>query len=382
MMAITMAVCILHVGMPKTGTTAIQESLYHGLDDPAFRYLGLGWTNAAAYLEPLFSECPERFWRFRAKRYSRARIEQVRQGYARRLQGALRHARSQTPIISAEHCWLMPPAALERLRDFLIAEGFMPRVVAYVRPIKSFVESSFQQRVKWGRSAFAPMPWPVPHGHTGFGGWSGTLAMFERIWGRSNVIVRPFVKSALFEGCAVRDFCRTLGITFDPRKVVHSNHSLCDDAVRFLFAHNRFVQMGTPRSFRKQVALVKYFETLEGNPFRFHSAIFDSVGDRIADETRALRQLYGIDIAEDLRSANHGPCVREEADLFRYSRASLEWLADASATKPIGPFEGEVAARAVAGQVERIYRRPFWKEHRQWRVRSWRCTMPWRRHGD
>ena len=50
-----MAACILHVGMPKTGTTSIQESLYHGLDDPAFRYIGLGWTNSASYLVPLFS---------------------------------------------------------------------------------------------------------------------------------------------------------------------------------------------------------------------------------------------------------------------------------------------------------------------------------------
>lgn len=379
-----MAVCILHVGMPKTGTTSIQESLYHGLDDPAFRYIGLGWTNSASYLVPLFSDFPERFWRFRAKRYSRARIEQVCQSYAVRLRKALRQSRkrSQTPIISAEHCWLMPPTDLERLRDFLVAEGFVPKVVAYVRPIKSFIESAFQQQVKWGHGAFSPMPWPVPDGHTAFGGWSGALAVFERIWGRSNLIVRPFVKSELYEACAVRDFCHILDITFDPRKIIHSNHSLCDEAVRFLVAHNRFVQMGIPRSFHKQVLLVKHFERLEGNPFRLHSTIFEPEADRIADETRALQERYGIDIAEDLHSADHGPCVREEADLFRYSRASLEWLADASASKVIGSCEGEAAARAVAGQVERVYRHPSWKERGEWLVGWWRRTTRWGLRGD
>jgi hypothetical protein len=379
-----MAACILHVGMPKTGTTSIQESLYHGLDDPAFRYLGLGWTNSASYLVPLFSEFPEMFWRFRAKRYSRARIEQVLQSYACRLRKALRQARtrSQTPIISAEHCWLMPPTDLERLRDFLVAEGFVPKVVAYVRPIKSFIESAFQQRVKWGHGAFSPMPWPVPDGHTDFGGWSGTLALFERIWGRSNLIVRPFVKSELYEACAVRDFCHLLDITFDPRKVMHSNHSLCEEAVRFLFAHNRFVQRGIPRSFHKQVLLVKYFERLEGNPFRFHSTIFEPEADRIADETRAVQERYGIDIAEDPHSADHGPCVREEADLFRYSRASLEWLADASASEVIGSCEGEAAARAVAGQVERVYRHPSWKERGEWLMGWWQRTIRWGLRGD
>ena len=370
--------------MPKTGTTSIQESLYHGLDDPAFRYIGLGWTNSASYVVPLFSEFPERFWRFRTKRYSRARIEQVRQSYAYRLRTALRQARnrSQTPIISAEHCWQMPPADLERLRDFLVAEGFVAKVVACVRPIKSFVESAFQQRVKWGHPSFGPIPWPVPDGPTAFGGWSGTLAMFERIWGPRNLIVRPFVKSALHEACAVRDFCRTLDITFDPRKVIHANHSLCEEAVQFLFAHNRFVQMGTPRSFHRQVLIARYFERLEGSPFRLHSAIFEPEADRIADETRALQERYGIDIDEDLHAADHGPCVREKADMFRYSRASLEWLADASASKPIGSLEGEAAARAVAGQVERIYRHPPWRERGEWLMGWCRRTTRWSLQGD
>lgn len=212
-----MASCILHVGMPKTGTTSIQESLYFGLDDPAFRYVGLGRINSAAFLEPLFTATPEQFWRFRAKRYPPARIEHIREGYADRLRRTLRRARerAQTPIFSAERCWNLPPADLERLRDFLAAEGFVTKVIAYLRPIRSYVESEFQQAVKWGRDRLDPLPWPVSDSATGFGGWSDRLAVLEQVFGREHLVIRPFVRSRLADGCAVRDFCGTLGIQFD-----------------------------------------------------------------------------------------------------------------------------------------------------------------------
>lgn len=376
--------CILHVGMPKTGTSSIQESLYHGLEDPRFRLISLGWKNAAAYLEPLFGDRPEMFWRFRAKRYSSPRIHRIRQAWERRLRRALRRARSrsQTPILTAERCWQAPPSELERLRDFLVAEGFRPRVVAYVRPIKSYAESLFQQDVKWDRSTFDPLLGLRDDGGSTLSAWSHRLAICARIYGRDNLIIRPFVRSALVEGCAVRDFCRTLGIAIDPRKVVRANESLCADAVRFLYAHNRFVQAGPPPSFFGRVLLVKHFEDLDGEPFRYHSEVFAPVADQIASETSAVRDRYGIDISADLQAADGGPCVREEADLFRYSRASLDWLAKTSGSATIGPSEGVAAARAVAAQVERVRLRPSWRKARALLAGNLHSTLRWIRQGD
>lgn len=379
-----MTTCILHVGMPKTGSTSIQESLYFGLEDPAFRYLGLGRINTASYLEPLFCEFPERFWRFRAKGYSRARIDRIRRRIAERLRRALAGARrrSQTPILSAEQCWHLPQSDLERLRDFLAAEGFVAKVIVYVRPIKSYVESQFQQQVKWERRALHPLPWPTEDGGGGFGGCLARLATLERVWGGENLVVRAFARAQLAEGCVVRDFCRTFGIGFDPRRVVALNESLCADAVRFLYAHNRFVQAGAPASYLRRVLLFMSFVGLEGPPFRLHSAIFAPFEDEIAAETEGLSARYGIDVREDLRAADGGPCVREEADLDRYSRASLDWLAARSRMAPIGACDGEAAARAVAAQVERMRLRPAWSTSRRWFVDQARRELRWLRHGD
>ena len=43
-----MSGCVFHFGMHKTGSSSIQNSLYHGLGDPAFHYADLGQPNASA----------------------------------------------------------------------------------------------------------------------------------------------------------------------------------------------------------------------------------------------------------------------------------------------------------------------------------------------
>ena len=69
---IAMERCILHVGMPKTGTSSIQETLYHGLKDPRFRYISLerGRTATNRALTVLFADPAE--GSFLAKPYAYA----------------------------------------------------------------------------------------------------------------------------------------------------------------------------------------------------------------------------------------------------------------------------------------------------------------------
>lgn len=52
--------CILHIGRPKTGTTSIQESLHHGLTDPAFHYCSFGELNVTRSVFTFFAGAPEK----------------------------------------------------------------------------------------------------------------------------------------------------------------------------------------------------------------------------------------------------------------------------------------------------------------------------------
>lgn len=382
--AIAMPTCILHVGMPKTGTSSIQESLYFGLDDPRFRYVNLGDPNGSLWIETIFAERPEDFWVFRMKGRSFARLRLARRFHSSRFRRALRRARANscTPIISAETLWHASPEQLRRVRDVLDEEGFTTRVIAYLRPVKALRASSFQQAVKWGRDPFAPIralrgdteKWPSP--------WLRRLEVLERIVGRENLVVRPFVRSALAEGCVVLDFCRTVGVTIDSRSVRRSNESLCADAVRFLFAYDRFASAASRPGFRARMLLIKQFEDLDGPRVRLHEDLFAPAAEAVEREEETILDRYGIDLSGNRAKADGGPRIREEADMFRYSRASLDWLAETSRSNPIAACEGEEAARAVAAQVDRIRRRPSWRKVRELLAGKIRTNLRWIRHGD
>ena len=380
-----MATCLLHVGMSKTGTSSIQDSLYFALNDPGFRYISLGYANSVLYLEPIFGERSEEFWVFRSKGYSTARLQSLRQICVWRLRRVLRLARRrrQTPIISAERCWSWPAAVLERFRDFLAAEGFTVRVIAYVRPIKSWSESFFQQQVKFMHQLrFDPAGKFTDFALLPAGRWQQRLENLEAVFGRSNLVVRPYRRSTLVGGCAVMDFCMTAGIRFDRSAVIRSNKSISADAVRLLYAHGKFIQPSRGVSFLQSLMLVRRLERMPGERFRFHSAVFAPVEAAIDAQVKTLRDRWGIDLAEDLRAADGGPCVRTKADLFRYTRASLDWLAAASGSQPIEACEVEAAAREVAAQLERIGRRPSRVDLRWLLIGKVHRLARWLRQGD
>ena len=357
--------CILHVGMPKTGTTSIQVSFARGLRDPAFHYINPGHSQSAMFLEALFSERPEEFWQFRLRKYSRTRLRWMRWEYGRRFQGILERARELplTPILSSERWWVVPPSDLERLADFLHRRGFRAHVVAYLRPLKSWIESCFQEESK-GHGLPAdcfPKVWDTPE--TRCYRCVGRLAEYERIFGRENLTVRPFVRRLLRDGCAVRDFCDLLGIGFDPDRIVRTNESVSLEAVKFLHAYGRFGPAAeVPLLYLPgRWQLLERLERLRGTPFRFHSEVVDPIQEILDWETRTVAERYGVDISEDVRSADGGPCVREPADMYRFSEEALDWLAAETGSKPMVAREGEAVAREVALRVERLRSRLVWR---------------------
>lgn len=346
--------------MPKTGTTSIQDSLYFGLRDPAFDYLRLGHPNHSFIFAPLFKSHPESFWVFQMRKYSKARIGLLKRMTTWRLRRALGQLRkkSKTPILSAESCWSMPPSELERLRDFFSEEGFEVRVIAYIRPIRSWIQSLYQQRIKWRKIPFEPVRLVPPDETPLPFQCARRLGILENIFGSRNVTVRPFPPPAPAGGCSVMDFCKTLGIAFDPKAVIRSNDSLCADAVRFLFAYHRFPSAQSAPTFGERVLLNWHLRELKGPPLRLDASLFEPVADLIDAETRAVRDRYGIDLSEDFPSGDEHTAMREESDMFRYSRESLDWLAGVSRSAPIEGCEGPEVARRVADRMDRLRRRP------------------------
>jgi len=108
------------------------------------------------------------------------------------------------------------------------------RVVAYVRPPRSFISSQFQQWAKHARTrAFSSMGylWPC---------YRKIFEVFDTIFGRENVTFKPFQRDRLEGGNVVLDFAHEIGVALDPGEVVLANTSIGLEAVALLHVQSRF----------------------------------------------------------------------------------------------------------------------------------------------
>jgi hypothetical protein len=97
---------ILHVGMPKTGTSSIQKYLWHDLKDQNFQYVDFGVANGTRALYTIALEKPELFQLNSRREIGPRRASRLQAKYTSHLLRSLKRAqnRGQTPILSGEGC--------------------------------------------------------------------------------------------------------------------------------------------------------------------------------------------------------------------------------------------------------------------------------------
>lgn len=353
---------ILHAGMPKTGTSSIQETLFHGLQDPRFRYVGFGEVNGSRALWYLVSDHPERLHLSRWQGLNAEAVAHLQGRFRQRWQHAASRARQSgaTPIISAEVGWHLSGQDLVRVRELVGAEGYTAAVVIYLRPMLSWLSSHWQQMTKMGHTGDLERLCGDPASLASPLAYIRRLEQLHATFGRDHVSVRAFRREALEDGCVVTDFCRHLGIRMAPASIRRDNESLSLDATRFLHAYNVFHRAAEAPSFHLDLLLWPSLQELTGPPFRLHPDLLAPLRPTLVQQVDTLRARYGIDLHEDWDHA--GPeAVRTEADLFRFSQPSLEWLAEATGTACITGTEGPEVARQVGAQVAQLRRQPPWR---------------------
>ncbi|MFM2356848.1 MAG: hypothetical protein RLZZ528_2584 [Pseudomonadota bacterium] len=222
---------ILHVGLHKTGTTAIQEAL------STYRSAGhnvLRLTSANHSHDMVLMFCGHRDAQHLV-RVGRLRHAEDAPAEAARLKvQALRQFR-ETPgdfIISGEEISArFKPDDIRELKEFLAPHFQRIRVIAYVREPLSYMRSAFQEVAKKRQIGFDMEPY-FPHYRRRLKGWVD-------IFGRDAVTVLPYDRKRLRGGSAVEDFAAQVGITLAAPPASRANETLTAEALATVFRLRR-----------------------------------------------------------------------------------------------------------------------------------------------
>lgn len=302
---VTERLVVLHIGMHKTGTTAIQSAL-QGFDDGRVLYAPFVDINHSIPLFTLFSEHFRHYQVWKAHGLSAAQIETRREGYRRDFEEMLARDDREILILSGEDVGFLADSEKAELVARIEAQGWRLRVVCYVREPVQFAASTFQEWIK-SRS--------LPPSEAYATNYKRRLSFFLGHLPRGDVIVRPFDRRTLADGDIVADFNGIVGVTLDGEAKINGNESMSLDAAKLIHRINRtaLVTSGDPitnRAYRKfcEQIVALYADGRKLDPGRFLDCADFS-------EVAWLKEEFGIDFDTRNGAGAQGDLLKELEDL-------------------------------------------------------------------
>ena len=206
----------LHVGTPKTGTSAIQRfcadnSAILEREGISYRKMPFRYRDASAVRNGRFLMGPV------TDDEGNRDEEEEKIRYTKGLELVLEQFKTcDKVILSDESLWLYVHLdngeALRKLCEFGEAHGFVVKIIVYLRRQDEFISSLWRQKVKEGR----PLGEYRDYGKDGHVrkrcSYCKTLTVFRDVVGRENITVRRFERNKFVGGSILPDFLDIFGL--------------------------------------------------------------------------------------------------------------------------------------------------------------------------
>lgn len=183
---------VIHIGSPKTGTTALQgvlKSNGRALASAGIRYVATGRSNIShnSMVQPLM----------------RGKGADI----VKELRGEIGASPGRVSVLSSE--MFFQPGMAARLADAVGPLSEEVRIVGYIRRPDAYAEAMYKQKVKNGRIAPDPEQF-LKDWHRNLR-YMPTLSAWRDAFDAHSLHIRPFQRSHFPQGDVVADFVRHLG---------------------------------------------------------------------------------------------------------------------------------------------------------------------------
>lgn len=282
--------CILHIGVPKTGSTSIQKSLFEASGQLAERgFLYPTVQRVHKFLVSTAMETPEKFDVHRQLGRDNKAAQEHDAQLCAQLGREMADRRPHTLVLSAEHCVLLKLSEVSRLRDYLLTLAQEVQVYAYARHPGYQLPSLIQEQVKNGARRLSELREAPP-----FMRYQSILGKFVDVFGKDAMHLRAFPGDPPWRSDVVRDFLDWTGIWTDedPVASLRANESLSATALVLADALSELAP-----KFSGRRAAQPFLNRIEGPKMAVDSELLSALLEIAAPEIAYLEDNWGLTLA-------------------------------------------------------------------------------------
>jgi len=327
---------ILHAGMQKTGSTAIQDMLSRASLKSHF-YVKWRGSNHSGLFRLLYEEPVEEYRHFKNSGRSREQLLEDRLIWRETLEQQLNEQPGLTGIFSAEDTSACNQSTLRRFADHLAEIGAQVKVVAYVRPPISYIASSFVQGLRGGGITSFQVSRIWPH-------YRLRLGMLDRVFGRDRVELRRYAREDLVDGDIVADFFAGIDEVPPAKRKGFGNESLTLEATAMLYVQRKFAggaRFGSPARVRANSRFVKLLAGFGQHRFTLQESVVRPAYRKQRADVAWIEKRLGRPM-DDLTACSEDG-VASKADLVRVARANAAAFDEFVAELPAGETDEVLA---------------------------------------
>ncbi len=222
---------IIHMGMHKTGSTSIQNTMSKNHWEGSYEYLNLISANHSAFIVSLFSQNPSQY--IHNQGLTEEQVKEKNHNNLILLQRRLTESKENVIISGEDIGSALSIVDLEKMKSFFCQYFKAIYIIGYVRPPMSFVQSAFCHHVTHKKKGTLSINPPQ---------YRGRFNKFDSVFGKQNVLLIKFDKKQLYDSDVVKDFGWRLGIQIPSDAIVRSNESLPLEALSVLYTYNKYVR--------------------------------------------------------------------------------------------------------------------------------------------
>ena len=300
---------ILHIGMHKTGTTSIQNSL-HGLETDGIRYARFPDMNHSKAMYTIFSGSRYKHHSWQSIGFTENQIDKEKDYFFKILEEELSDNSITKLVISGEDISAMSPAEQKILCSYFQSKNIILKVVYIVRDPHNWSVSSIQQQVKGGaKELLAANPF-----------YRRRIAGFIKGCGIENISIYKY--EDLVKHGLIKSFSEIIGTKLKEKKRMNESMTLEAFSLILILNNLELVTTRSLKQFKKKQQFIQSvinFFSIKNGYTKINMECFDIVHKDVKEDLIWMKEQFGISYA----LKNHDAKNKLSSE-FNYSLSSKD----------------------------------------------------------